>query len=193
MGKIFVKGLLFFAPIVLTVAILAWVFRTAESIFRGPLKLLVPDVLHFPGMGVLVTVCVIYLLGLAINGRVLNVVFSWTESILKKVPLVNVVYRNVKEMIDFISGSNEGDMERVVLATLTDGVKLIGFVTNPDARLPTEQAQDLTAVYFPMSYQMGGYVLYLPESKLETLNMTTQEAMQRVLTAEISKPDAKKS
>jgi uncharacterized membrane protein len=108
----------------------------------------------------------------------------------KKKHVFNIVYRNIREMIDFISGGKDGELDRVVLVSFDKDVKLIGFVTNPSISLPLQSDgldEQLSAVYMPMSYQMGGYVLYLPESRLQTLNMSTQEAMQRVLTAEISK------
>jgi len=37
------------------------------------------------------------------------------------------------------------------------------------------------AVYFPMSYQIGGYTLYLPVSELTETDLSVQEAMRMVL------------
>ncbi|MFT7528852.1 MAG: putative membrane protein [Arenicella sp.] len=189
-GTIFIKGLLFTLPVALTIGILVWVFRVAESLFIQPLTFILPDALHFPGMGALVSIAAIYLVGLAIHGRFLSFIFRWMELAFNKIPVFNIVYRNIREMIDFVSGGKDGELDRVVLVSFDKDVKLIGFVTNPSISLPLQRNdsdEKLNAVYMPMSYQMGGYVLYLPESRLQTLNMSTKEAMQRVLTAEISK------
>jgi uncharacterized membrane protein len=86
----------------------------------------------------------------------------------KKKHVFNKVYRNIREMIDFIAGGKDGELDRVVLVSFDKDVKLIGFVTNPSISLPLQSDgldEQLSAVYMPMSYQMGGYVLYLPESR----------------------------
>jgi len=61
--------------------------------------------------------------------------------------------------------------------------QLIGFVTeeNVHARLFGENADGLVAVYFPMSYQIGGYTLYLPAAELTETDLSVQEAMRLVL------------
>ena len=185
-GKIFLKGLAFSLPIALSIAILVWVFRSAESLLVKPLHWILPQALHFPGMGVLVGVVVLYLLGLAIHGRFLGFIFNWIDSQLSKIPVFSMLYDNIKELTQFLSGAKDDDLQKVVLVSLENDVKLIGFVTRENTEMGGSDGEKLHAVYLPMSYQMGGYTLYLPESKLETLSISTHEAMQRVLTADIS-------
>lgn len=195
-GKIFIKGLLFTLPIALTIAILLWIVRLADTLFLKPLEHLMPHTMPFPGLGILLTLLVIYLIGLAIHGRVLSFLFRWLETLFQKMPIFNVIYHNIREMIDFVSGGKDDELDRVVLVSINSDIKLIGFVTNSNAQLPlvnSEQTQPLIAVYVPLSYQMGGHLLYLPESRLQNLDMSTQEAMQLILTAEISKPAAPKN
>jgi len=40
----------------------------------------------------------------------------------------------------------------------------------------------LVAVYFPMSFQIGGYTMYVPKDRLTTLDMSLEDAMRMVLT-----------
>lgn len=188
-GKIFLKGLAFSLPIVLTLWILIWGFRTLEGLLQKPLQWLLPDMVHVPGLGILACFLVIYLLGLAIHGRILGFLFRWIESVLTKLPLISVIYENIKELTEFLSGAKDKELERVVLVDMGNELKLIGFVTRQDTGIfkqDNKQKEELHAVFLPMSYQMGGYTLYLPESKLTTLEISTQEAMQRILTADIS-------
>jgi uncharacterized membrane protein len=44
----------------------------------------------------------------------------------------------------------------------------------------------LVAVYFPMSYQIGGYTALLPRSRIERLDLPVEAAMRLVLTGGIS-------
>jgi uncharacterized membrane protein len=39
-----------------------------------------------------------------------------------------------------------------------------------------------------MGYQVGGYTLYLPASRVQSLDLSVEEAMRLVLTAGIDRP-----
>ena len=61
--------------------------------------------------------------------------------------------------------------------------RLLGFVTRENATLPgSADTQPLVAVYLPMSYQIGGYTLYLPRERLEPTDLSVEAAMRIVLT-----------
>ena len=48
-------------------------------------------------------------------------------------------------------------------------------------------AEDPVAVYMPMSYQIGGYTLFLPRSCLTPLDIPFEQAMKLVLTGSVTK------
>jgi uncharacterized membrane protein len=63
---------------------------------------------------------------------------------------------------------------------------VIGFVTQENATLPgLGTDEELVAVYMPMSYQIGGYTLYLPRDRIEPTDLTVEAAMRIVLTGGI--------
>ena len=61
--------------------------------------------------------------------------------------------------------------------------RVVGFVTEDhlNPRLFGGESEDIVAVYFPMSYQIGGYTLYLHKSELEETQLSVEEAMRMVL------------
>ena len=187
---IFVKGLLFTLPIVLTISIIVWFVENLNSFLSKPLWGIVPAQYQFPGMGIVFSIVIIYFIGLLIHGRILNFLFQWTQRLLSRLPLVSAVYNNIKEMIDFVSGEKDEEIERVVLVTMDGDLKLLGLVTQQDSDIKDSEGNPLRAVYLPMSYQMGGYLVYVPESRLENLDISKREAMTRVLTADISSTTA---
>ena len=67
--------------------------------------------------------------------------------------------------------------------------RLIGFVTREDNNSQTRQSglDNLVSVYLPMSYQIGGFTVYVSRDKLEPLDISVEEAMQMVLTAGLTK------
>jgi uncharacterized membrane protein len=64
----------------------------------------------------------------------------------------------------------------------------LGFVTREDfSRLPMElTVEKPIAVYLPMSYQIGGYTLFLPRSCLTPVELSFEEGMKLVLTGAVS-------
>jgi uncharacterized membrane protein len=44
-----------------------------------------------------------------------------------------------------------------------------------------ECAGQLVAVYFPLSYQLGGHTLFLPREELETSELSVEQALRMVL------------
>jgi hypothetical protein len=66
-----------------------------------------------------------------------------------------------------VSRPREGDSRHVVLVTLPGDIRLIGFITDtaPAQTVPelNLDGETVLAVYLPMSYQIGGYALYLPK------------------------------
>jgi uncharacterized membrane protein len=66
--------------------------------------------------------------------------------------------------------------------------QLVGFVTEEHVspRLFGGNPGGVVAVYFPMSYQIGGYTLYLPAAELTETDLSVQEAMRMVLIGGVS-------
>jgi uncharacterized membrane protein len=77
----------------------------------------------------------------------------------------------------------------VVLVSLPgqDG-QLLGFVTREQFDdLPLEPtAENPVAVYMPMSYQVGGYTLYLPRSAITPVDISFEQAMRLALTGGVT-------
>lgn len=186
-SKTFLKGLFVTMPLLLTLVFFIWVIKTADSMLAQPIKILLPEGFYFPGIGIAVGLILIYSVGLAIHGRVTRAFFLWLDELIKKLPLVNVLYTNINEMIEFISGEKEGELERVVLVNLSDDMHLMGFVTQDEPEIENGSNSSLQAVFLPMSYQMGGYLIYVDESRLTNLDISKKEAMQKILTADIGK------
>ena len=81
-------------------------------------------------------------------------------------------------------------MNKAVMVQLPgQSFQLIGFVTREQFDdLPfTPDAEDPVAVYMPMSYQIGGYTLFLPRNALTPVDMTFEDAMRLVVTGAITR------
>jgi uncharacterized membrane protein len=79
-------------------------------------------------------------------------------------------------------GGKGRDLRRVVWWRF-GSARVLGFVTEEhvNPRLFGAEAADLVAVYFPMSYQIGGHTLYLPKHELVETDLSVEEAMRMIL------------
>ena len=181
-GSILLKGLVTILPIGLTVYFVYWLGVTTESLLSKPIKWIVgPN--YWPGMGLLIGFLLLFLVGLAVNAFIVRRVLGFGEELLLRVPVVKTVYSAIRDMTRLVNTEKKkGDLDRVVTLDFGFGM-LIGFVTQEHANtLGIGGGEDLVAVYLPMSYQIGGYTIYIPRSRLVETDLSVEQAMRIVLT-----------
>ena len=190
LGKLFLKGLAVVIPVVLTLAILWWMAAGAEKLMGAVIKFTLPAGWYVPGMGLISGLVMITLIGLLSHVLILQKVFNLGETIFNRLPLVKTIYSAIKDFIGYLNPEKGHEMGKVVLVQLPgQSFQLIGFVTREQFNdLPfTPDAKDPVAVYMPMSYQIGGYTLFLPRKCLTPLDMPFEQAMRLVLTGAVTK------
>jgi uncharacterized membrane protein len=181
-------GLVVVIPLGVTGYLVFWLFTAADSLFSGIGQALLPTGWHFPGLGLVIAVLAVLAVGAVLNGwRFGRLMLAFGTRVLERIPLVNTVYGAVRDLMLFVSRPREDDSRHVVLVTLPGDIRLIGFITDtaPAQTVPklNLDGETVLAVYLPMSYQIGGYALYLPERCLQRLEMSVEEGMRMVLTA----------
>jgi uncharacterized membrane protein len=182
LGNILLKGLLTILPIGLTAYFVYWLGVTTESLLSKPIKLIVGDN-YWPGMGLITGFLLLFVVGLAVNAFLVRRVLAMGEELLLRVPVVKTVYSAIRDMTRLVNtDKKKGDLDRVVTLDYGPG-KLIGFVTQEHANtLGIGGGDDMVAVYLPMSYQIGGYTLYVSRARLHETDLTVEQAMRIVLT-----------
>lgn len=196
--RTFLSGLVAVLPLAITLYLIYWLGRLAESAFGGFARLLLPDDWYVPGLGILLAAAVIFAIGVFVQQVVFSRLVAIAEDLLSRIPVVKTVYNTVRDTLDFISNASQRrDLKRVVLIELQDKVRVIGFVTDDQAdQVMPELAADreeeggspLVSVYLPMSYMVGGYTVYLPSDRLTPLDISIEEAMRVALTAGVNRP-----
>jgi len=190
LGKLFLKGLAVVIPISLTMAILWWLAREAEQILGGLLQSFLPEGWYIPGMGVISAVAITILVGLLTHVILFQKLFAIGDTLLNRLPLVKTIYSALKDFIGYLSPDSQMALSKVVLVKVPgQEFEQLGFVMREDfSRLPLQLTVDEPiAVYLPMSYQIGGYTLFLPRSCLTPVDMSFEEGMKLVITGAISR------
>lgn len=187
LGKIMFRGLVAILPAILTIYILFWSFRSAETVLGGLLEVLLPNGWYIPGMGLLAGLVVIFLFGLALNAFLVRRLLDWGGDLLNHIPLVKTLYGSLKDFIGFFTAKRDSQFNQVVTVDLDFGgtpMRMIGFVTRSDFRdlPPGIGAEGEVAVYLPLSYQIGGYTVIVPRSAVRKVDISTHRAMGFVVT-----------
>lgn len=193
--RTFLSGLVTVLPVVITLYIVYWLLRQAESLFGAILKVVLPQGWYIPGMGLLLGVAVVMFVGAFLNAWVFNRLGRLAVGLLERIPVVKTIYSGLRDFFDFLGGGGgtRKGLQEVVSVELQPQVHLIGFVTDSEAgnnveELARDDDDPLVSVFFPMGYQLGGYTLYLPASRLTSLDLSVEEAMRVVLTAGVNRP-----
>ncbi|HMN44985.1 MAG TPA: DUF502 domain-containing protein [Povalibacter sp.] len=179
----FLKGVAAILPVGLTIYVVYWLATTAESMLSGPLRIVLPRGHYWPGLGLLVAFLFVLLVGVLVDAYVVRRLFRFGESLLARIPIVKTIFGALKDFTRFLPAGGKGrDLKRVVLWRF-GSARMVGFVTEDhlNPKLFGAASEDIVAVYFPMSYQIGGYTLYLHKSELEETQLSVEEAMRMVL------------
>ena len=183
--NLFLQGIALLAPLIITIALLVWLGRSAESFMGALLRHLMPDAWYVRGMGLLAGVGLTLAAGLLANLFLVRWLLSLAERVVDRIPLVKTLFQGLKDVARFFGRSGEQTLGRPVAVEI-HGARLVGFVMQERASLPpTEssgEAAERIAVYLPMSYQVGGYTLYLDPAQVANLDVGTEQALRAVLT-----------
>lgn len=176
------KGLVALLPVGLTVYLVYWLAVATEKLFSRVLKLVIPDSVYWPGLGLIAGLVVLYLAGLAVNAYVVRRALRLSDELFARIPVVKTIYVAIRDFMTFFPSAGKGsDLKRVVLVPFGPG-KAIGFVTaESSVALGVAEGDDLVAVYLPMSYMIGGYTMFLPRDLIEPTSMSVEAGMRLAL------------
>jgi uncharacterized membrane protein len=189
MSKTLLTGFITILPVALTLYLLYWLAVSAESVLGRAIRLVLPEQLYWPGMGVIAGLAVVFVVGLLMHAYVVQRLFAKGEQILYHVPLIKSVYRSIRDFFEYFSPNRQKEFEQVVAVRFGDtGMQVIGFVTQAlPQNLPEDfREKDSILVYLPLSYMIGGYAVLVPSSAVRPLDMNMEQAMRFTLTAGVT-------
>ncbi|MEQ8264716.1 DUF502 domain-containing protein [Pseudohaliea sp.] len=186
------RGLAVALPFALTIYFVYWSISNIEWAMRKALDALDIGGLYLPGMGVVVFVAILLALGLVARLLVFQSFLALLEQLFEQIPLIKSVYTAIRDFMAFLAGENRASGE--VVAIDIAGQRMLGIVsdTDPPRSLgkDADSGDDLVGVFLPMSYQLGGYTIYVPRSRLSAVDMDAESAMRYIMTAGIGRASA---
>jgi uncharacterized membrane protein len=181
----FLRGLATVVPVAATVYILWWLGSSAEAGMHALMEAVVPQIGYVRGLGLLIGFTVVFLVGLVMRAWLAQRLLGVGEQILARIPLVKTVYGSLKDLAGFFGDGEKGSGLSEVVMVEHQGAKVMGFVSSAktDAVTGDKADADLVAVYLPMSYQLGGFLVFVPKASVTKVPMTVEQGLRFVLTA----------
>ena len=196
--RYFVAGILFFAPIGITIWAIVSIIRWLDNlILPRLLRAVVPGDYTpppLPILGTLFTLLAIVLIGFIARHLLGGGVIRLWERVLKRVPVASNIYMAVKQLFEAIfSVGSRTQFRRVVLIEYPrKGLYALAFTTGP-ARGVVQQVTPQTMVncFLPTTPNpTSGFYLLVPEEELIDVDLTVEEAFKLVMSAGMVTPDA---
>ena len=191
-------GLLIWVPLVITVWVLNLLVSTMDqSLLLLPLALRTESWLgmHIPGLGVILTLAVVFLTGvLAANFIGQKLVRLW-ERVLLYIPVVNSIYKAVKQVSDTLF-SGQGQAFRKVLLVHYPHPEAwsLAFQTNMPSELTSHFSDEHVAVFIPTTPSpVNGFYFYVRRSEVIELDMSVDEALKYIISMGVVTSDSRSS
>lgn len=184
MGKILLRGFIGIAPIAITIILLFWLYDQLESTFGSFLKDIIGQKYYFQGLGVITAVVILFFVGLVLNNWMVQKIYNYFERMLKKIPLLKTIYSAVSDLMSFFQAGQKQENGKVVSCEIGE-FKMIGIVTREvfddlPKGIGTDQE---VAVFFPFSYQVGGFTIIIPKSKIKIIDISLERGLRFNITA----------
>lgn len=175
----FLQGLLFISPIAITMFVIVWFVNLLDDLFEPLLGGLLPY--HIPGFGLLFAFFWLALLGYFIAHLISRSAISWFDALMKRAPLVKVIYFAVKDLITVFFGKEDkmGKPVRVLVQRDPEQYKF-GFVTRHDLS-DYQLGEEFISVYFPFSYGVMGNQVAVKKENVEFLDLPSAEVMKFIV------------
>ncbi len=189
LGRLLVKGLSAILPLAVVIFFIYWIGAAAETALGSLLQAILPDGVYVPGMGLLAGLTLVLLVGLLVNVWLFRRTVDLIESAIARLPLVKTILNGIRDLMAFLARSKKGAAgQRVVAVDLGGDIRLLGIMTREDVSTTPLGRPDESgcAVYLPMSYQMGGYTVYVPRARVRPVAMSVEDALRFAVTAGMS-------
>lgn len=170
----FFRGILFVIPLALTIYIIILTINFLDGIIPIPI----------PGLGILIMLGFItfvgYLAGLFITKPLFEIFEKW----IFKIPLINIVYTSIKDLMSAFVGDKK-KFNIPVIVKLSEGMSRLGFITQDDLSILEEE--NLVAIYFPHSYNFSGNLYLVPRQNVRILNnVKSSDIMKFIVSGGVS-------
>jgi uncharacterized membrane protein len=195
MKKYFIAGILVWAPLSITIWVIAWGLGLLDGVFGSVMHAIIVilpedaarDLQHFrdlPGVGILIVIVVILLTGLT----AINFAGQWWlnvwDKFVNRIPIVRSIYSSVQQVSSTLfSGSGQAFSKALLIRYPHADSWVIAFQTGTPAKEVTAKlGEDYVNVFLPTTPNpTSGFFMIVPRAQTIELEMSVEEALKHIV------------
>ncbi len=192
--RYFITGLLIWVPLGITMWVLDLLVSNMDQILLLlPLQLRTEQWLgvHIPGLGVLLTLLIVFLTGLLAANIIGQRLVRFWEGVLARIPVVNSIYNGVKQVSDTLfSPSGQAFRKALLVQYPRQGSWTIAFQTGvPGGDVVNHLKGEFVSVYVPTTPNpTSGFFLMMPRADVIELDMSVDAALKYIVSMGVVPP-----
>jgi uncharacterized membrane protein len=175
LANYFFQGLIYLAPIAITIWIFVTTFRAIDGILG----------LRIPGIGVAILIAFTTMFGFLLSRYLSRQLLTWFESIMDRLPFAKLMHGSLKDLMSAFVGEKRRFRHPVSVELLPgSGVRLFGFVTRES--MDDFGIADAVGVYFPQAYNFAGQLVVVPRAQVTRLTADSADIMTMIVSGGVS-------
>lgn len=194
--RYFISGLLVWLPIWVTILAIKFLVDILSYTLLLLPKEYQPDALigfHIPGIGVVITLLVIFLTGLFVTNLLGSRLLAMGDGLIARIPIVRTVYMGVKQIVETVFTPGGQSFRKVYLVEYPRaGTWTIAFQTGDTANevLQKLHEEQMISVYVPTTPNpTSGFLLMIAKNNAIELDMSVDQALKFVISLGVVQPN----
>ena len=145
--------------------------------------------LEIPGFGLILTLLIIFSLGIFVTNVLGRRLFSWTERLISSIPLVKTIYNTLKQITNAFSGATQTENYQRVIYIQYPRKELwtISFVTGESV---DGSGKEYYHVFVPTTPNpTSGVFIIIPKKDAIDADLTVEEGLKAVISGGLLAPE----
>ena len=183
-SKLF-AGLATLLPLYFTFIVVKFLFISLEETSGPLLKKLG---FNIPGLGIILTIILIYILGLLVTNFLGKKIFKLGEKVVKKVPVVNIIYSTLKQITDtFTKGSKDTFKGAIYIQYPRRGLWTMAFISGESI---SKEGVAYYHVFVPTTPNpTSGFFLLVPQTDSVKTGMSVEDGLKTIISGGLLAPE----
>ncbi len=182
--KYFLQGLLYIAPLGLTLVILYNLLKFIDGLLQPYFKDLFN--LTIPGAGLIAMLIIVTLLGYLGQTIIARPIKATLGKMIEKTPLLKLIYSSIKDLFSgFVGEKRKFNQPVLVRVNAVSNLEKLGFLTQNDVSNIGVEGEK-AAVYFPHSYNFSGELFIVPTEHIKKIEGSPSEIMKFIVSGGVT-------
>lgn len=172
-------------PLFLTYVLLEFLFITLDEMSSPILDKMG---LEIPGLGIVLTLLLIFFLGVLVTNLLGRKIFSIGERIVKKVPFVNTIYSTLKQITEtFTKGTSDTFKAAVYIQYPRKGLWTMALISGESK---SKDGIPYYHLFIPTTPNpTSGFFIMIPQADAVPTGMSVEEGLKTIISGGLLAPD----